>query len=50
MEWLRAGGDQEYLDKAKELLRTEREEDLRENEFWLNEIRDVVQRGSHSKR
>ena len=32
VEWLRAGGDQEYLDKAKELLRTEREEDLRENE------------------
>ena len=45
VEWLRAGGEQEYLDKAKELLRTEREEDLRENEFWLNEIRDVVQRG-----
>ena len=45
VEWLRAGGEQEYLDKAKELLRTEREEDLRENRFWLNEIRAVVQRG-----
>ena len=45
VKWLRAGGEREYLDKAKELLRTEREEDLRENRFWLNEIRDVVQRG-----
>ena len=45
VEWLRTGGDQGYLDKAKELLRTEREEDLRENRFWLNEIRNVVQRG-----
>ena len=45
VEWLRSGGEQEYLDTAKELLRTEREEDLRENRFWLNGIRDVVQRG-----
>ena len=45
VEWLQAGGEQEYLDTAKELLRTEREEDLRENGFWLNAIRDVVQRG-----
>ena len=44
VEWLRSGGEQEYLDKAKELLRTEREKELRENEFWLNEIRYVVQR------
>ena len=45
VEWLRSGGEQEYLDTAKELLRTAREEDLRENRFWLNEIRYVVQRG-----
>ena len=45
IEWLRAGGEQEYLDKAKELLRTSREEDLRENGFWLNQIRFAVQRG-----
>ncbi|MXX52679.1 MAG: insulinase family protein [Dehalococcoidia bacterium] len=44
VEWLRSGGEQEYLDKAKELLRTERAKELRENEFWLNEIRYVVQR------
>ena len=29
VEWLRAGGEQEYLDKVKELMRTSREEELR---------------------
>ena len=41
----RRGGEQEYLDKVKEQLRTLREQDLRENGFWLNQIRAVAQRG-----
>ena len=45
VEWLQAGGEQEYLDKVKEQLRTLREEDLRENGFWLNQIRAAAQRG-----
>ena len=45
IEWLQAGGEQEYLDKVKEQLRTLREVDLRENGFWLNQIRAAVQRG-----
>ena len=43
--WLQAGGEQEYLDKVKEQLRTLREEELRENRFWLNQIRAAAQRG-----
>ncbi len=43
--WLRDGGQQEYLDKAKELLRTSREEQLRRNGFWLSQIRAAAQRG-----
>ena len=31
--WLRDGGEQEYLDKAKELLRTSREEQLRRKQL-----------------
>ena len=46
LEWLRDGGEQEYLDTVKELLRTNREDDLRENSFWLNRISDSAkQRG-----
>ena len=45
LEWLQAGGEQEYLDKVKEILRTSREEQLRENGFWLRQIRAAVQRG-----
>ena len=45
VEWLRAGGEQEYLDKAKELLGSAREEDLRENGFWLRQITAAAQRG-----
>ena len=44
-KWLRSGGEQEYLDKVKEILRTSREEDLRENGFWLGQIRAAAQRG-----
>ena len=43
--WLREGGEQEYLDKVKELFRTSREEQLRDNGFWLNQIRAAAQRG-----
>ena len=45
LEWLRAGGEQTYLDTAKELLRTPRQEQLRDNRFWLNQIQTIMQRG-----
>ena len=45
LAWLRDGGEQEYLDTAKELLRTPRDEQLRENGFWLGQIQSSVQRG-----
>ena len=45
VKWLREGGEQEYLDKVKEILRTSREEGLRENGFWLDQIRAAVQQG-----
>ncbi len=45
VEWLHQGGEQEYLDTVKELLRTPRQEQLRDNSFWLNQIRTVTQRG-----
>ncbi len=43
--WLRDGGEQSYLDTVKEQLRTSREEQVRENGFWLGQIENVVQRG-----
>ena len=45
VEWLREGGEQSYLDTVKEQLRTSRMEDLRENGFWLGQIRAAAQRG-----
>ena len=45
LAWLRDGGEQEYLDTAKELLRNPREEQLRDNGFWLSQIQSSVQRG-----
>ena len=45
MDWLRNGGEQSYLDTVKELLRTNREDDLRDNSFWLNRISNTSQRG-----
>ena len=45
IDWLQTGGEQRYLDTAKELLRTSRQEQLRENEFWLEEIRTTARRG-----
>ena len=45
LAWLRDGGEQEYLDTAKELLRNPREEQLRENGFWLGQIQSSLQRG-----
>ena len=44
IDWLRNGGEQKYLDTVKELLRTPREEQLRDNGFWLNQIRTTLQR------
>ena len=45
LDWLRDGGEQEYLDTVKELLRTPRAEQLRDNGFWLNQIQAAMQRG-----
>ena len=45
IDWLAGGGDQEHLDKAKELLSGAREEQLRRNGFWLGQIEAVVERG-----
>jgi len=45
LAWLRDGGEQDYLDTAKELLRTPREEQLRDNGFWLGQIQGSLQRG-----
>ena len=44
VDWLRARGEQKYLDTVKELLRTSRQEQLRDNRFWLSQIRAAVQR------
>ena len=43
VEWLRDGGDQELLDTVKELFRTPREEQLRDNNFWRSQIRSIAQ-------
>ena len=45
VNWLREGGEQSYLDTVKEQLRTARQEQLRENGFWLGQIRVAAQRG-----
>ncbi len=45
LDWLRAGGEQKYLETVKELLRTSRQEQLRDNGFWLTQIQSAVQRG-----
>ena len=44
VNWLRAGGEQQYLDTVKELLRTSRQEQLRQNGFWLRQLQAAVQR------
>lgn len=44
VEWLRNGGEQELLNTVKELLRTPREEQLRDNNFWRDQIRSIAQR------
>ena len=45
VEWIREGGEQSYLDTVKEQMRTSRQENLRENGFWVGQILAVVQRG-----
>ena len=45
IDWLQMGGEQKYLDTAKELFRTSRQERLRENGFWLTQIRTAARRG-----
>jgi zinc protease len=44
-DWVVDGVDRSYLDRAKELLRATREEQLRRNNFWLAQIKRVVERG-----
>ena len=43
--WLRDGGEQSYLDTVKEQFRTSREEQVRQNGFWVGQIETVLQRG-----
>ena len=45
VDWAREGAEQMYLNTAKEILRSNREEQLRRNGFWLGQIRGAVQRG-----
>ena len=44
IDWLREGGEQSYLDTVKELMRTSRVEQLRENGFWIGQIQAAAQR------
>ncbi len=44
LDWLRAGGEQGYLDTVKEQMRSTREEQLRDNGFWLGQIRSLSER------
>ena len=45
INWLREGGEQKYLDTVKEQFRSDREEQLRQNNFWLTRIRNAAQNG-----
>ena len=45
IEWLKDGAEQSYLDTVKEQLRTTREEQVRDNGFWLNQIVATTQLG-----
>ena len=45
VNWLQEGGEQEYLDTIKEQMRTSREEQLRQNGFWLSQIQTAAQNG-----
>ena len=45
IDWLKNGGEQSYLDTVKEQLRTSREEQVRDNGFWLNQIVSITQLG-----
>ena len=45
IDWLKGGGEQSYLDTVKEQLRTAREEQVRDNGFWLSQILTTTQLG-----
>ena len=45
LQWLIDGGEQKYLDTAKELFRASREEQVEENSFWLGQLNSLLQRG-----
>ena len=42
IDWLKNGGEQSYLDTVKEQLRTSREEQVRDNGFWLDQIVSIT--------
>ena len=42
--WLRGGGEESYLSRVKEILRSEREEQLRRNGFWVSAMTATVER------
>ena len=43
--WLRAGGEADYLDTVREQLLSSREEQLRENGFWLRQVLNSSRQG-----
>ena len=45
IEWLRAGAADSYLETVKEQFLSAREEQLRENGFWIRQILSASQRG-----
>ena len=45
IEWLRSGAEAQYLETVKEQFSSAREEQLRENGFWLNQVVGAAQRG-----
>ncbi len=45
IEWLRAGAEEQYLATVKEQFLSAREEQLRDNSFWMRQILSASQRG-----
>jgi zinc protease len=45
VQWLRDGGEQSYLEKVREIMRSDRQEQLRRNGFWLSALAAALERG-----